>query len=111
MPDYLTAFKDWIINLGEAHEVDPFILGPLYLTSKIILFTLLGWVVKNIRAKKPFLVQLLLAVTSFSLPYLYLVIAGRNLSVWVYVFICCLFIYGGWTIWKTVTEKRVPADV
>jgi hypothetical protein len=111
MADYLTILKDWIIGLGEKHEVDPLLLGSLYLISKLCFFTFLGWVLKNIRAKKPFLMPLLFACISFSIPYLYLVIAGRNISVWVYIFIGLMFIYGAFTIWKKVTEKTQTLEV
>ena len=107
MTDYLTMFKDWVVSLGEKHQVNPLILGSLYLVSKLCFFSFLGWTIKNLRAKKPLLVPLLLASVSFSLPYLYLVIAGRNISVWVYIFIACMFIYGGFSIWKKVTTKPV----
>jgi hypothetical protein len=111
MTDYLTLLKDWVISLGEKHEVDPLILGSLYLVSKLSFFTSLGWVIKNLRAKKPIVTALLVASVSFSLPYLYLVIAGRNLSIWVYVFISLMFIYGGYSIWKKVTEKTDTLSV
>lgn len=107
MTDYLILFKDWVITLGEKHEVDPLLLGSLYLVSKLGFFSFLGWVLKNIRAKKPFMMPLLFACACFSLPYLYLVIAGRNISVWVYIGIALMFIYGGFSIWKKVTEKAV----
>lgn len=103
--EYLTLFKDWVIGLGEKHEVDPLLLGSLYLISKLCFFTFLGWVIKNLKEKKPFFTPLLLAAVSFSLPYLYLVIAGRNLSIWVYLFIGFMFIYGGFSIWKKVTTR------
>jgi len=105
MTEYLTLFKDWIITLGEKHGVDPLLLGSLYLISKLCFFTFLGWTIKNLKAKKAVLVPLLFASVSFSLPYLYLVIAGRNISIWVYLFIGLMFLYGVFTIWKKVTEK------
>jgi hypothetical protein len=111
MADYLNMFKDWVIGLGEKHEVDPLILGSLYLISKLCFFSFLGWVIKNLKAKRPILIPLLCASVSFSLPYLYLVIAGRNISVWVYLFIAAMFIYGGYSIWKKVTEKAKVLDV
>jgi hypothetical protein len=111
MADYITIIKDWIVALGEKHEVDPLILGSLYLFSKLCFFTCLGWVIKNLRARKPFFTQLLLASVSFSIPYLYLIIAGRNLSVWVYICIGLMFIYGGYSIWKKVTEKTEALNI
>jgi len=105
MMEYVTLFKEWIIGLGEKHEVNPFLIGGLYLTSKVLFFFFLGWVLKNLKAKKPFFMPLLLASVSFSLPYLYLVIAGRNISIWVYLFIGLMFLYGGFSIWKKITAK------
>ena len=105
MMEYITLLKEWIIELGEKHEVDPLILGSLYLVSKLCFFSLLAWVIKNLRGKKPLLIPLLLASLSFSLPYMYLIIAGRNISVWVYIFIALMFIYGGYSIWKKINEK------
>ena len=102
--------KDWIIALGEKHEVDPLLLGSLYLVSKVSFVTFLGWVIRNLRLKKAFTVPLLLASVSFSIPYVYLIIAGRNIPVWVYVFIVLMFVYGGYSIWKKVTIKQEELD-
>ncbi|RYU90529.1 hypothetical protein EWM62_07690 [Mucilaginibacter terrigena] len=111
MEEYFTLFKNWVISLGEKHEVDPLILGSLYLVSKVSFFSFLGWTIKNLRAKKPIMITLLFASLSFSMPYLYLIIVGRNISVWVYLCIGLMFIYGGYSIWKKVTEKPGLADV
>ncbi|MEO6520776.1 MAG: hypothetical protein ABIN91_03800 [Mucilaginibacter sp.] len=106
MMEYINLIKDWIIGLGEKHEVDPLLLGCLYLISKLFFFGFLGWALKTYRSKKPILVPLLFASVSFSLPYLYLIIAGRNISIWVYVFIALMFAYGGFTIWKKLTKPN-----
>jgi hypothetical protein len=102
MGDYITAFKDWLIALGERHSVDPLLLGCLYLVSKVGLVSFLAWAVKNLRAKKPIIAPLSFAGACFSLPYLYLVIAGENISVWVYVFIGSMFMYGGFMIYRKI---------
>ncbi len=109
MHEYLVILKDWVISLGEKHGVDPLFLGSLYLISKVSLFSFLGWVVKNIRAKKPFVMPLLLACISFCVPYTYIIIFGRNISLWVYAFIGLTFCYGIYTVWKVVTAK--PKDL
>jgi hypothetical protein len=106
MAEYFTEFKDWVISLGEKHGVDPLLLGCLYLVSKISLVFFLGWTVKNLRAKKPFTLQLLFAGISFCTPYTYIIIAGRNLPIWVYLFIGLIFVYGGFTIWKKIAAKQ-----
>ncbi|RFZ84275.1 hypothetical protein DYU05_01200 [Mucilaginibacter terrenus] len=108
MGDYIASLKDWIVALGEEHEVDPLLLGCLYLISKPGFFFFLGWTIKKLRAKKVFLTQLLIACSFFSLPYLYVVIAGRNISPWVYICIVLLFASGAYSIWKKVTAKVDP---
>lgn len=100
MADFFMLIKEWIIALGEKHEVDPLLLGCLYLVSKVSFVFFIGWAIKNLKAKKAIMMPLLLASVSFSIPYLYLVIAGRNIPVWVYVFIVLVFMYGGYNIWK-----------
>lgn len=105
MSEYITILKDWLIAVGEKHEVDPLLLGCLYLVSKVSFVTCMGFVIKNLRIKKAIAMPLLLASISFSIPYLYLIIAGRNIPVWVYVFIFFMFAYGGYTIWKKVTIR------
>jgi len=101
--DHLIQFKEWVISLGEKHQVNPLVLGSLYFVSKVSFVTLLGFTIKNVRAKKPAGILILFAGISFSLPYMYLIIAGRNIPVWVYGFIAAMFIYGGYIIWKKVT--------
>ncbi|MES2428048.1 MAG: hypothetical protein V4560_13795 [Bacteroidota bacterium] len=110
MMDYLIQFKEWVISLGEKHQVNPLILGSLYFASKLLFVSFLGWMIKNMRAKKPLLTIILLAGVSFSLPYMYLIIAGRNIPVWVHGFIAAMFIYGGFIIWKKVNTKPNPAE-
>jgi hypothetical protein len=106
MTEYITLFKDWVIALGEKHEVDPLLLGTLYFASKVCFITFIGWVIKNLKSKKAIMMPLLLASVSFSMPYLYLIIAGRNIPVWVYMFIALMFAYGGYTIWKKITIRQ-----
>lgn len=110
MEEYFIQFKEWLTTLGEKHGVNPLLLGCLYFVSKVSLFTLLGFAVRNIRAKRPAVTLLLLAGVSFSIPYTYIIIAGRNIALWVYFVIGFVFVYGAYTIWKKATEKPKPED-
>jgi len=111
MIEYLLELKDWLFSLGEEHGVNPLFLACLYLTSKLFFFSFLGWVLKNLRAKKPVTFPLLFACMSFSVPYVYIIIFGYNISIWVYLFIGCVFAYGAFSIWKKVTAKPIPVEV
>jgi fatty acid desaturase len=111
MMDHLIQFKEWVISLGEKHQVNPLVLGSLYFISKLSFVTLMALTIKNIRAKKPVRMLILFAGISFSLPYVYLIIAGRNIPLWVYVFIIFIFIYCGYMIWRKVTAIPKPEDI
>ncbi|TDI72040.1 MAG: hypothetical protein E2O88_00830 [Bacteroidetes bacterium] len=92
--DWWLSFKDWFLGLGEVYGVNPVIFGSLYVGS-IPFFTLsLGWVIKNIRQKKPIAIPILLTGVFFISAYLYLIIAGRNIPFWVYLFIMAMVAFG-----------------
>lgn len=95
--------------LGEKHEVDPLLLGCLYLISKVSFVVSIGWIIKSLKLKRAIMMPLLIASACFSIPYIYLIIAGRNIPVWVYVFITLMFAYGGYTIWKKITSIKTGA--
>jgi len=92
--EWWLSFKDWFLGLGEVYGVNPVIFGSLYVGS-IPFFTLsLGWVIKNIRQKKPIAIPILLTGIFFISAYLYLIIAGRNIPFWVYLFIMVMVAFG-----------------
>ncbi len=92
--DWWLSFEDWFLGLGEVYGVNPVIFGSLYVGS-IPFFTLsLGWVIKNIRQKKPIAIPILLTGVFFISAYLYLIIAGRNIPFWVYLFIMAMVAFG-----------------
>lgn len=105
MADFFSAIKDWVVDLGEHHGVDPLLIFCLYLVSKVSLVFFLGWAIKNLRQKKPAATLLLFAGISFCIPYTYLIVAGENIPVWVYVAIALIFFFGVYSIWRKVAVK------
>ncbi len=90
---YLLNIKDWFFSLGEKYHVNPIIFGSIYLGAIPFFFLCFGWLIKNIKQKKSILLPVLLTGFFFVSAYLYLIIAGRNIPVWVYVFIGALVLY------------------
>ncbi|MCC8407444.1 hypothetical protein LJ707_00765 [Mucilaginibacter sp. UR6-1] len=107
MQDYLTEFNDWLTSLGEEYDVDPLTLGILYFISKPCFIGCLVLTVNRARKKAPVLVPILFSALAFSIPYVYIIVAGRNIPAWVYIFIACMFVYGAYTIRKKLREKPV----
>ena len=104
------SFKVWFLSLGENYGVNPYIFGGIYIGAIPLFFLCLKWTVSNIRKKKPFLLPVMLTGLCFISAYLYLIIAGRNIPVWVYVFIGLMVMYGVYSTVKKVQGKVKKAS-
>lgn len=99
------AFKEWFLNLGGRYNVNPYIFGGIYVSAIPFFFLCLGWTIKNIKKKKPFLLPLLLTGFCFISAYLYLIIVGKNIPIWVYVFIGVMIVYGAYSTAEKIKKK------
>ena len=100
--EWWETIKEWFLGLGEKYRVNPYIFGAIYVGAIPFFFLCLGWTIKNMRRKKPFVLPLLLTGFFFISAYLYLIIVGKNIPVWVYIFIEILVLYGVYTILKKI---------
>lgn len=103
--EYWEVFKEWFLSLGEKYNVNPYIFGGIYTGAIPFFFICLSWTIKNIKQKKPIVIPLLLTGSFFISAYLYLLIAGRNIPVWVYVFIGLMIVYGIYAAVKKVKDR------
>jgi Zn-dependent protease with chaperone function len=103
---YFTIIKDYLFYQANLHQVNPWLFGALYLLSKILFLLFLGLAVKKLREKSPVLVLLLFAALGYSLPYFYLIIAGKNIPLWIYLVIGVIYIFSGWSIRAKFREAR-----
>ncbi len=97
--------KEWFLSLGKKYNVNPYIFGAIYIGAIPFFFLCLAWTIKNMRRKKPFLLPLMLTGLFFISAYLYLIIVGKNIPVWVYVFIALLIAYSIFTTVKKIKAK------
>jgi len=98
MTELWLSFKEWFMSLGDVYGVNPLIFGSIYIGA-IPFFTLsLGWVIRNIRQKKPLVIPILLTGIFFISAYLYLIVVGRNIPTWVYLFILAMVIFGVYSV-------------
>ncbi|MEP7254103.1 MAG: hypothetical protein ABI683_17030 [Ginsengibacter sp.] len=103
--EWWITIKEWFLSLGEKYHVNPYIFGGIYIGAIPFFFLCLGWTIKNIRRKKSFVLPLLLTGFFFVSAYLYLIIVGRNIPLWVYVFIAALVLYGAFSTIKKIRAK------
>ena len=101
--EWWETFKEWFLSLGDKYNVNPYIFGGIYIGAIPVFFLCLGWTVRNIRRKKPFVLPLLLTGLFFISAYLYLIIAGKNIPLWVYIFIGVMIVYG---VYSTVSKVK-----
>lgn len=99
----MLSLINWFTSLGERYGVNPWIFGSIYVGA-IPFFTLsLGWLVRNLRQKKPIAVPVLATGFFFVSAYLYLIAVGRNVPAWVYVFLAAMV---GLGVYSTVQKVR-----
>jgi hypothetical protein len=103
--EWFETFKDWFLSLGDKYNVNPYIFGSIYIGAIPFFFICLGWTIKNMKKKKSFVIPLLLTGLFFISAYLYLIVAGKNIPVWVYVFIGVMVIYGLYSTVKKIKDK------
>lgn len=101
----LVSIQEWFLNLGKEYGVNPIIFGAIYVGA-IPFFTLsLGWLIKNLRRKRSIILPLFSTGFFFVSAYLYLIIAGKNVPAWVYIFIIGLILLGGYSTYKKVITR------
>ncbi len=100
------AFTEWFLSLGDQYGVNPIIFGSIYVGA-IPFFTLsVARLVQNLRRKKSIVLPTLSASFFFISAYLYLLVVGRNIPLWVYAFIAAMVAFG---IYSTIKKIRTQA--
>ncbi len=90
----METIREWFFGLGTKSGVNPVVFGAIYVGA-IPFFTLsIGWLIRNARAKKPIALPLLSAAAFFVSAYVYLLIVGRHVPVWVYGFLTAMIVVG-----------------
>jgi len=101
----MNDFQVWFMSLGEAYGVNPIIFGVIYVGA-IPFFTLsIAWFVRNYRLQQSIVLPVMSASFFFVSAYLYLIIAGENVPLWVYGVVVGMLVYGGWSTFRKVKYK------
>lgn len=103
------AFVTWFMGLGAQYGVNPIIFGSIYVGAIPFFTVSVAWLVRNLRQRKPIVLPALLASFFFVSAYLYLLVVGHNIPVWVYVFVAGMIAFGVYSTVKKI--RRQVADV
>ena len=101
----LADINQWFLTLGAEYGVNPYIFGGIYVGAIPFFLLSIGWLVKRARAGKSTVLPTMLAGFFFVSAYLYLAIAGRNIPVWVWIFLAALVIYGAFSAIRDTRKK------
>lgn len=102
--EWWETIKEWFLSLGNNYGVNPYIFGSIYIGAIPFFFLSLRWTIKNMRNKKPFVVPLLITGFCFISAYIYLIIAGKNIPAWVYIFIGVMVLYGVYSTYRKIQQ-------
>ena len=101
----IAEFNQWFLSLGAEYGVNPYIFGAIYVGAIPFFFASIGWLVKRARAGRSTVLPTMLAGFFFVSAYLYLAIAGRNIPLWVWIFLAVLVTYGAWSSIRDTRRK------
>lgn len=102
----LELLNEWLMSLSENYNVNPYVFAGIYVGA-IPFFTLsVAWLIKNKRKDKSIVLPILSTGFFLSSAYIYLMIAGENVPIWVYILIISLLGYGIYSTFKKVNNKK-----
>lgn len=99
------VITEWFLSLGAKYHVNPIVFGSIYVGAIPFFFASLWWLVRNLKTRKPIVLPVLVTGFFFLSAYLYLIIVGRNIPVWVYLVIGVLVVYGALSTIRNIRRK------
>lgn len=90
----IDAAEGWFLNLGQKHGVNPIVFGSIYVGAIPFFSLSVAWIIRNLRRGRSPALPVICASFCFVSAYLYLLIAGKDIPVWVYFFVAGMLGFG-----------------
>ncbi len=97
---------DWFMGLGEPYGVNPVIFGSIYVGAVPFFWLAIAWLAHNLKKKKAISGPVLMMSGCAVSAYVYLIVVGQNVPLWVYLFIIAMIVYALYVTWKKVMAKK-----
>ncbi len=107
----LESINNWFLGLGAQYGVNPYIFGTIYVGAIPFFIASIAWLVRRKRAGLSIVLPTLCAGFCFISAYLYLAVAGRNIPVWVWLFLAALIVYGAWSTIRDVQRRSANTEI
>jgi ABC-type Co2+ transport system permease subunit len=102
--------KEWFLSLGTKYNVNPWLFGGIYVGAIPFFTVSLGWLIKRIKKKESIVLPALSSGFFFISAYLYLIIAGKNVPIWVYIFVMVMIFYGIYSTIKKIKKEVIENE-
>lgn len=102
--------RNWVLSLGPKYGVDPIIFALIYVGAIPFFTASVAWIIRNLRRRKSVALPVFCASLCFVSAYLYLIIAGKNIPTWVYVFIAGMVAFGIYSTLKKIRTRAGASD-
>ncbi|MDX1740587.1 MAG: hypothetical protein R3178_04800 [Rhodothermales bacterium] len=103
--DFLRPYIDTIMAVGADYGVNPFVFATIYVGAVPFFTASVAWLIRNLRRRRPITLPVLSAGFFFVSAYLYLLVAGRNIPLWVYGLVGAMLAYGTYSTVKKIKQQ------
>ncbi|MBA3513244.1 MAG: hypothetical protein H0T77_02570 [Pyrinomonadaceae bacterium] len=100
-----SELKDWFFALGAQYHVNPLVFGVIYVGAIPFFMASITWLVRNYRRNRSITFPVMSAGFFFISAYLYLMVAGRNVPLWVYGVVVALVVLGAISTIKKIRKR------
>lgn len=106
----IDSFMEWFLSLGANYGVNPWVFGAIYVGAIPFFLGSIGWLIKRAKQGRSTILPTMIAGFFFVSAYLYLAIAGRNIPIWVWIFLAVLIVYGAFSTIRDTRRKIAAAQ-
>ncbi len=101
----LEAIHEWLMALSAGYSVNPYIFAGIYVGAIPFFMGSVAWVIHNKKRRKSLILPILSTGLCMSSAYIYLIIAGEGVPIWVYLLIVGLLRYEIYLTFRKVQTK------
>ncbi|MDZ7588667.1 MAG: hypothetical protein U5J78_05865 [Parasphingorhabdus sp.] len=106
----IAEWNDWLMGLGMAYGVNPYIFAAIYIGAIPFFFGSLAWLYRARKAGRSITLPIVAAGLCLVSSYIYLGLVGHNIPYWVWGFLAVLLAYGTWSTIRSIRSKILEAD-
>ncbi|SMO60045.1 hypothetical protein SAMN06265218_106170 [Fodinibius sediminis] len=98
------------MSLSAGYSVNPYVFAGIYVGAIPFFLASVAWIMRNKKRRKSLLLPVLSTGLCMSSAYIYLIIAGEGVPIWVYLLIVGLLGYGLYSTFRKVQTGKKFKD-